>query len=220
MLSLVYAGPKDKAIEAMAPILALEPSYQLIKEIKWTEVSTQTTFLLDEPVCKDSQIYDIYPINWKTFNATSMSESFDKLAQFWEDNESGKTAVITVETWPVQATMAVPDDATAYAWRDTTTYIMIQMIWKELGDPVQGPADKFAVALRSDLAATSGYDGLAVYQNYAWGDETMEQIYGARKLPKLAKLKAQYDPDNVFRFYHNLPTSYPEGGSNATKTHY
>jgi hypothetical protein len=218
MLSLVYAGPKDKALEAIAPILALEPSYQLIKEIKWTEVSTQTTFLLDEPVCKDSQIYDIYPINWKTFNATSMSESFAKLVQFWDDNESGKTAVITVETWPTQATMAVPDDATAYPWRDTTTYIMIQMIWKELGDPVQGPADEFAVALRSDLAATSGYDDLAVYQNYAWGDETLEQIYGARKLPKLAKLKAKYDPDNVFRFYHNLPTSYPEAGYNTTTT--
>lgn len=123
MLSLVYAGPKDKAVQAMAPILELGPSYSLIKEIPWTQVSTQTTFLLDGPVCEDGQIYDIYPVNWRTFNATSMTESFAKLAQFWDENESGKTAVITVETWPVQATMAVPDDATAYAWRDTTTYM-------------------------------------------------------------------------------------------------
>lgn len=86
---------------------------------------------------------------------------------------------------------------------------MIQMRWIDVGDPVQGPADEFAVGLRSDLVATSGYDDLAVYLNYAWGDETLEQIYGKEKLPRLAKLKAQYDPDNVFRFYHALPTSYP-----------
>jgi hypothetical protein len=94
------------------------------------------------------------------------------------------------------------------------------MRWNNVGDPVQGPADKFAVALRSDLTATSGYDDLAVYQNYAWGDETLEQIYGKRKLPRLARLKARYDPDNVFRFYHALPTSYPQkGGYNTTTGH-
>lgn len=86
---------------------------------------------------------------------------------------------------------------------------MIQMRWENVGDPVQSAADKFGVALRSELAANSGYGDLAVYQNYAWGDEKLEQIYGERKLPKLAKLKAQYDPNNVFGFYHALPTSYP-----------
>jgi hypothetical protein len=123
MLSLVYAGPKDEAVKAMAPILELGPSYSLIKEIPWTEVSTQTTFLLDGPVCINSQIYDIYPVNWRTFDAATMTASFGKLAQFWEENPSGQNSVITLETWPIQATVAVPDDATAYAWRDTTTYM-------------------------------------------------------------------------------------------------
>lgn len=94
---------------------------------------------------------------------------------------------------------------------------MIQMRWNNVGDPVQGPADQFAVSLRSDMAANSGYDDLAVYANYAWGDETLEQIFGERKLPRLAALKAEYDPDNAFRFYHALPTSYPsESGCNST----
>lgn len=123
MLSLVFAGPQHQALEAIAPILALNPYYQLIKEISWTEVSTQTTFLLDGPVCEKSQIYDIYPVNWRTFSAAAMTDSFNQIAQFWEDNPSGQNSVITVETWPVQATMAVPDDATAYPWRDTTTYM-------------------------------------------------------------------------------------------------
>ncbi|PSS06796.1 hypothetical protein M430DRAFT_111301 [Amorphotheca resinae ATCC 22711] len=209
MLSLVYAGPKDEAVKAMAPILELGPSYSLIKEIPWSEISTQTTFLLDGPVCENNQIYDIYPVNLRTFDAPTLTATFGKMAQFWEENPSAQISDITIETWPIQATVAVPDNATAYPWRDTTSYIMIQMRWNNVGDPVQGPADKFAVGLRSDLAATSGYDDLAVYQNYAWGDETLEQIYGKEKLPRLARLKAQYDPDNIFSFYHALPTSYP-----------
>ena len=63
--------------------------------------------------------------------------------------------------------------------------------------------------VRDALVETSGYDGLAVYVNYANGDEKLEHIYGAEKLPRLAKLKKKYDPSNVFRYGHALPTSYP-----------
>jgi FAD/FMN-containing dehydrogenase len=66
-----------------------------------------------------------------------------------------------------------------------------------------------ALDIRSRFAATSGYGGLAVYVNYAYGDETLEQMYGARKLPRLSALKRRYDPDNVFRFHHALPSTYP-----------
>ena len=123
MLSVVYAGPKDEAVEAMAPILDLGPSYSLIKEITWNEVSTQTTFLLDGPVCVDSQIYDIYAVNLRNFSAPTMAESFQKMAEFWEEHPAGRNSVIVLETWPIQAALAVPDDATAYPWRDATTYV-------------------------------------------------------------------------------------------------
>lgn len=81
--------------------------------------------------------------------------------------------------------------------------------WKNLGDPVESVANKLGLQLRKDIGATSGYGGVSVYVNYARGDETLEQIYGAKKLPKLAKLKAKYDPKNAFKYYHALPTSYP-----------
>lgn len=86
---------------------------------------------------------------------------------------------------------------------------MIQMRWDAVGDPVEEPANVLGAELRSDMAATSGYDNLTVYLNYAYGDETLEQIFGEEKLPKLASLKAEYDPTNAFGFYHALPTSYP-----------
>ena len=63
--------------------------------------------------------------------------------------------------------------------------------------------------LRTSWTATSGYGGLTCYVNYAHGDETLEQKYGARKLPRLAALKQKWDPNNVFAFNNAVPSEYP-----------
>ena len=60
--------------------------------------------------------------------------------------------------------------------------------------------------IRGDYVATSGYDNLSVYVNYGHGDETPEEVFGPA-LPRLQTLKKQWDPDNVFRFWHAIPTS-------------
>lgn len=69
--------------------------------------------------------------------------------------------------------------------------------------------DELGLELRSDFAATSGFSDLAVYVNYAHGDESLEQIYGAAQLPILAAIKKKWDPSNVFGFNNALPTEYP-----------
>lgn len=66
--------------------------------------------------------------------------------------------------------------------------------------------------LRDSWVRTSGYENHTIYVNYARGDETLEQKYGARKLPRLAALKKKYDPDNVFGWNNALPTEYPGSG--------
>lgn len=46
-----------------------------------------------------------------------------------------------------------------------------------------------------------------MYVNYAHGDEPLEAIYGAEKLPRLIGLKQKWDPNNIFAFNNALPTS-------------
>lgn len=62
--------------------------------------------------------------------------------------------------------------------------------------------------IRNDFVETSGYSNLTVYVNYAHGDESLESIYGADKLPALASLKKEWDPHNAFRYNFALPTQY------------
>lgn len=122
-LSVVYAGPKNESAAAMAPILDLEPSYSLIKEIPWTQLSTETAFELDGLICEDQEIWDIYAVNLRDFSVPTMISSFEKMSSFWAENPDGRDSVIVIETWPVQATTAIPDSTTAYPWRDATTYV-------------------------------------------------------------------------------------------------
>lgn len=86
---------------------------------------------------------------------------------------------------------------------------MLQMSWAEPGDPVEDAVNDFAREVRQDLAAESGYPDLSVYVSYAHGDETVEQVYGKDKLPRLVGLKKRWDPNNVFAYNHALPTEYP-----------
>lgn len=80
--------------------------------------------------------------------------------------------------------------------------------WK---DPDSGAARAVAELgrqLRTSLSEAGGYDDDAVYVSYSQGDETLEQIYGRRKLPRLADLKKAWDPNNVFDYNITLPTEY------------
>jgi hypothetical protein len=78
------------------------------------------------------------------------------------------------------------------------------------GDEVTAKAsEKLGEELRNDFSATSGYSEQAIFVNYARGDESIENVYGKRKLPRLAKLKKKYDPSNLFAYNHPLPTQYP-----------
>lgn len=60
---------------------------------------------------------------------------------------------------------------------------------------------------RQNFAATSGYDSLSTYVNYAHGDEGPVAWYSTRKLTKLMRLKKQWDPSNLFGWYNAVPTN-------------
>lgn len=83
------------------------------------------------------------------------------------------------------------------------------MVWTKPGSETEAAAQAVGKDIRASFANTSGYSGLSVYVNYAVGDEKLEEIYGASKLPRLAALKQTWDPQNVFSYHHPLPQKYP-----------
>jgi FAD/FMN-containing dehydrogenase len=77
-------------------------------------------------------------------------------------------------------------------------------IWE---DPAQDAENIAWVRETVDALRPSSYTG-AGYGNYAQADEPAERVkaaFGPERWARLVEVKRRYDPDNIFRFNHNIP---------------
>jgi hypothetical protein len=207
LVNWVYAGPEDEAREVLAPMLAIPAPSIVVEETSWNRLIAESNGGRESQVCA-SQPLTIYGVNLKTVDVSLMRSIFTQLAAFFQQFPDARASGMVFESFPTQATRAVDDDDSAYPWRDVKTLAMLQPNLP-LNSPNRPAVVDFFKDVRAQLAASSGYNDLAVYINYAQGDETLEQIYGESKLPRLSALKREYDPKNVFRFNNPIPQQYP-----------
>ncbi|KAK7992238.1 hypothetical protein PG988_001032 [Apiospora saccharicola] len=71
---------------------------------------------------------------------------------------------------------------------------------------IDDEVDALMRSMRSALAATSGFDGLQAYMNYAHGDEDPEALYGPN-LSRVMEAKRKWDPTNMFGRGRPIPIS-------------
>jgi FAD/FMN-containing dehydrogenase len=95
----------------------------------------------------------------------------------------------------------VPDDATAFAHRNSKIMVNIATFYEgpEDHDRRQTWVEDFVALLRQD-------DG-GVYVNFLAdeGEERIRAAYPGSTWDRLTAIKARYDPDNVFRRNQNIP---------------
>ncbi|KAI0514714.1 hypothetical protein F5B22DRAFT_647470 [Xylaria bambusicola] len=209
------AATEAEARAVLAPILALEPSVSSIQYLKWPKLFYAQQFGSNDANCIPDRKRDIYTASIRHIDPPTWEAQFAKMAAFFEKYPSARaTSAFAAETYPTQATLAVPDDDAAYPWRDAQGYLVLQFGWDDDStDGAAAAAASLGPELRTAFAATSGYEheikgGLAVYVNYAHGEEPIESIYRADKLPRLAALKKTWDPNNVFAYHLALPREY------------
>ena len=108
----------------------------------------------------------------------------------------------TVHVYPIDgAVQQVQPDETAFAYRDVSFACVIAGMWP---DPADNEANtKWVRDYWSAIHPYSGTDG--GYVNFM-GDDDQDRVeanYGGN-YERLSKVKAKYDPDNVFRLNHNI----------------
>lgn len=204
-----WLGSEAEGREVIKPLLEMNPPVVNVSVVSWAEITKCAGFGSDGLTCQKGQNRSMYAANMRDFQVPLYEKAVDKMTQFFDEHPDGRGSNVILENWPNTAAMTIPDDATAYPWRDSTMYAMFQFSWAEGGSPTERAGDSLGNDLRNDFAANSGYSDLAVHVTYAHGDETLEQTYGKHKLPRLAALKQRYDPDEVFSYCHPLPLQYP-----------
>ncbi|KAK8216671.1 FAD-dependent oxidase [Phyllosticta capitalensis] len=205
--NLVYVGPEDAGREAIKPFLDLKPTVHEISMLPWNQLNSKAAFGATALECEKGGQHSMFGVNVRNVSASTYVDVFEKLDDFWNSNPAAQGSSFSLEFFSNSAMEAVPDDATAYPWRDTKAYLMLQMTWSNAS--AAESANAVAEELRSELVKSSGYPYHSVYVSYAHGDEPLESKFGASKLPRLAAMKKEWDPDNVFAYGAALPMKYP-----------
>jgi FAD/FMN-containing dehydrogenase len=139
-------------------------------------------------------------------------EVIDRLVEFWKDMPmEGEVEIIGLGG----AIEDVPEDASAFSNRQYLLWLNFAMRWDDPADD----ADYIARTRRAveDLAP---WLGKGVYVNMLNFDELdrVVEAYGEEKYARLGRVKAQYDPGNLFRMNYNIsPVTDGAGGDTATR---
>ncbi|KAK7750698.1 hypothetical protein SLS62_007398 [Diatrype stigma] len=205
----VYIGPEEKGRELMTPIVDLGPVVANVSVVPYNKLIQTMAFGGDANLCVPGKSLVTYSVNVRQLSVPTYGWAFDKISDFFAQYPAARSSSVIFETFPNQALMTVHQDKTSYPWRDAKGNFVFQFSVTKEDSALDEAANALGRELRSEFARTSGYPGLSVYTSYANGDETPEQIYGKHQLPRLAALKKEWDPTNVFRYSMNLPTQYP-----------
>ncbi|QYS96959.1 FAD-binding PCMH-type domain-containing protein [Trichoderma simmonsii] len=204
----IFFGTEADARKTLAPILALNATF-ITATLPWNRIITVSGGGSDALNCMPNKLRNTFNLNLKTYSAAGWQQSFETLTDFLQKYPGGRGSQVILELFANNATAAVPSSETSWPWRDVRGFFQELFVY-DTGDSVtaQGAAT-YGSQLRSQFAPYSGYSTPTVFVNYARGDEKIEDIYGADKLPRLAQLKQKYDPNNLFAYGHPIPLSYP-----------
>jgi len=183
-----YTGPEAEAREAIAPLLDLEPAGEMIDQMPYSELQS----MLDDP-----------PGYRNYWSAEYLSELPDPAL----DTFCARADEIIVPS-PTQHIIfrwggAVAQGAGDWpmANREAPWVVHPLTIWEDPAD------DERAIRWTRDVCAgVKPWATGATYLNFV-GDEGAERVvagYGRENYDRLAAVKAEYDPDDIFHLHHPI----------------
>lgn len=188
MAMLVYAGDNEAGERAVAPFRALaEPLMDMIKPMSYPE---------------------IFPPEDDSYHPTAVGrtmfvDSIDagSAASIMNYLESSDASLRVAQLRALGGAMArVPADATAFAHRDSKIMVNVATFYDGLEDRPRREAwvEEFAGSLRQSDAGA--YVGFLAEE----GAQRVRAAYPGATWDRLARLKAKYDPTNLFSLNQNV----------------
>ncbi|KAI1744616.1 Glucooligosaccharide oxidase [Xylaria scruposa] len=195
-----YIGPEKKGRELMAPVLALNPIVQNITIVPWNQIIRVQGFGTDASLCIPNKNLLSYTLNVEQLSVPSFEQSYQDFSEFFAKYPGGRNSSALFETFPNTAVVALPVDSTSYPWRSAVGNYLFQFVFDKADHETRAAAEALGLKVRAEFVATSGYNGLAVYNNYAGGEESLEEVYSVENLPRTSS-------DTKTRSQHNIQTT-------------
>ncbi|KAJ5663307.1 hypothetical protein N7507_004038 [Penicillium longicatenatum] len=188
-----------EAREAFASIFDLEPEADTTTWTPYNEVNAGSeSFCVrgGRKASYGSAQGQLDPTTWRTI----YTDYVNFLTKHGGDNVG--SSLILMEAYSLQFAERKGDYSSAYAWRSTNRFNTVAIAWYT-DESLDETANAWASQVRDDWRATSGLKSNSTYINFAFGDESLEDIYG-NNVPVLRALKLFYDPQNKFNQFFPL----------------
>ncbi|EPE25298.1 FAD-binding protein [Glarea lozoyensis ATCC 20868] len=208
VVNAVYAGLMSDGLPLIQPLIDANPSMKSISVVTYNNLISSAFFgtAPKSGICTKGLNRSVYGVGIKTFHIPTFIEYFQNLQHLYSEYPAAQSSVFFIESFPKQAVVAVPNDATAYPHRGTNAHLLFN--YGTTDPAIQTKIDDFGKQARNNFSATSGFDGLQVYVSYGHGDEGPIPLYSERNLPRLRKIKQQWDPEGLFNFNQPLGKKY------------
>ncbi|KAI2643564.1 Glucooligosaccharide oxidase [Xylaria nigripes] len=200
IVNWVYIGPEGDAERFIAPLRQLNPISSSVSMVPYNKLVATAAGGLGDSICSQTKINSL-GVNYKNLDSRTFKHVFSQLSDFYNAFPDGRTSTVEMEIFSNDAVKKVPNHATAYPWRESRGYSIIAFGFESAATEKSGL--ELGREIRSEYAAGSGFDDLAVYVSYGYGDESLPQLFGGN-VERLKNLKRKYDPHNAFAFYHSL----------------
>lgn len=119
LATFIYVGSETEARKDLAPFFDLNPVVFAAKMIPFIQVPNVVLMGVTDASCYTSEgLHSIHTVNVRQFAAETYALVFDKFDAFMKEYPDSRTSAVILETFSNHATLTVPDDSTAYPWRD------------------------------------------------------------------------------------------------------
>jgi FAD/FMN-containing dehydrogenase len=188
MALMVYAGDAEGGERAIAPIRALAtPLADTVRPIRYPQMYEGPEGPAPARMAGTNVLVDAF--------APGAAEAI------LEHLESATARMAAAQLRVLGGAIArVPDDATAFGYRGANMMVNVVAMHESLGE---GPEhDAWATSLATALSdgAPAAYVGFLGDE----GEQGVRRAYPPATLERLAEMKRQYDPDNLFRLNLNV----------------
>ncbi|MBD0744393.1 FAD-binding oxidoreductase [Streptomyces sp. CBMA152] len=184
---LTYAGPADRLTKLAQPLLALPHEVEIVGDMPYPQVQT----MFDDPPGMRNY--------WSAEYLTGLPNEL--IDVFCARADSLPAPTVQHVVFPQGGAIASGPAEFPVPYRDAPWAVHPFAIWEDAADDER--CKQWVRDVRADVRPWSTG---AVYLNFI-GDEGQDRVVaglGAENTARLAAVKRQYDPDNVFRYNHNI----------------
>jgi hypothetical protein len=117
-----YFGNQTEGLKYLQPFIDIKPVLSNVQMVPWTNVINSSYFGLDGGACNYGQYVNAYTLGAKQTNVTTLSNFLRSYLNYALQNPTVRPSFV-IHRWPQQAVLAVPDDETAYPYRDLKMHL-------------------------------------------------------------------------------------------------